>query len=298
MLTRLACSDIHQRHYSSQTERPIDIDPNDLRLDENRRDASLVFYCRHVVSELQDFYPDEYDMLELLSLGQIRDFLDFASYPEYSNHLKSYGLIQEELPGVPSIAIPVIARYVALDEARRDGRRTILQIVPEEDRSRWYRQRMEQILSDIGQLEKLAVADGGEYIYGPNSVPDSHKLMECKPVSREQEFSVFVVTVNICLVEGIEKYGKHVGVSDYFWKTIRVTYPELFNALHRIRVYRNKASHAALNANVEAAYQDFMHKDLEGRHPQNVEEVWFILQQCIVDSLHSSLQFEISRLGR
>ena len=124
LLTRLACSDVHESHYRAGTERPFSVDERDLRATEDDRDANLIFYCRHVVSELQDFYPDEYDMLEYLSLGKVQDFLELATHPEYVNHLKYYGLIQDR-SGVPVIAIPVVARYVALDEARSLRRRTI-----------------------------------------------------------------------------------------------------------------------------------------------------------------------------
>ena len=297
LLTRLACSDIHQQHYLMQAERPIEIDDRQLLKDENQRDSALVFYCRHVVSELQDFYPDEYDVLEYLASGQVQAFLEFATYPEFVSHLQSYGLISEDTSRNPTIAIPVVGRYVALEEARRNGRKTILEVVVPMDRSQWFRRRIHQILSDIRELERLAVANGRDYLYGPNSVPDSHRLVDSVPVDDQDQFDNFVNAANICLVEGVEAYGNHIGHRNFFWQYVRHEFPQLFDALHRIRVYRNRSFHASLTQEVRKSYEAFLNKDLEGRDPGAVDDLWFVLQQCILDGLHSSLQFEISRLG-
>jgi hypothetical protein len=52
----------------------------------------VVSYCRHVVSELKKFYPDEYELLEMLAGGQVIDVMDLSGEPEYTRHLKEYGL--------------------------------------------------------------------------------------------------------------------------------------------------------------------------------------------------------------
>lgn len=297
LLTRFVCSEVHQRHYLLGTRRPISIDDEALRADEDQRDSTLIYYCRHIVSELQDFYPDEYDMLEFLSSGRVQDFVELATYPEYVNHLRSYGLISEDQSGMPEIAIPVVGRYVALEEARRNGRKTILRVVPEEERAVWLQRRLEQILADLRELERLAGIAGLTGLYGPNSVPESHRLITQKAVTTRDDFGNFINAYNICLVEGIESYGAHLTKKAYFWKDVRKEYPRLFDALHRIKVYRHKRFHMALDPGVEGSYKEFLRKDLEGRAPSQVEDLWFVLQQCVLDGLHSSLQAEISRLG-
>ena len=296
LLTRLACSDVHQSHYRARTERPISVAERDLRATEDDRDANLIFYCRHVVSELQDFYPDEYDMLEFLSLGKVQDFLELASHPEYVNHLKYYGLIQDQ-SGVPVIAIPVVGRYVALDEARREGRQTILSVVPTHRRRSWLGRRLKMILEDVKEVERLARLSQQPELYGPNSVPDTHALIAQSVVDTEVQFRDFVGECHRCLVEGIENFGKSIGRNGYFWNDVRNAYPFLFEALHRITLYRHRTHHRQLSGSAETSYQKFLNRDLEGRNPTQVPESWFVLQQCVLDGLHSSLQCEISRLG-
>ena len=297
LLTRLACSYVHQRSYLSKTERPIDVDEGDLRRSENLRDAELQFYCRHVVSELQEFYPDEYDLLEYLAAGRIKDFLDFALYPEYSSHLRAYGLVGDDGRGVPEMTIPVVGRYVALEEARRMGRKTILAVVPSRERAGWLQLRVEMLLTDIRELERLTEGTGLPLLYGPNSIAESHRLTALTAVEREEDFGQFINVCNQCFVEGIEAYGTHLCKPRYFWKEIAVSYPGLFEALHRIKVYRHGVFHVRLKAEVEAKRREFLTRDLEGRKMEQVEDVWFVLQQCVLDGLLSGLQVEISRLS-
>ena len=67
LLTRLACSYVHSSVATQRLERPTPITEKMIKRDEELRDAELTFYCRHIVSELKDFYTTEYEMLEMLS---------------------------------------------------------------------------------------------------------------------------------------------------------------------------------------------------------------------------------------
>ena len=59
LLTRIACSFINTDARISKEARPVQITRERLLKGEDARDSDLTFYCRHVVSELQQFYPDE-----------------------------------------------------------------------------------------------------------------------------------------------------------------------------------------------------------------------------------------------
>lgn len=59
MLLRLACSYIN-RQYSLQN-RPITIKIEDVKNYQEEIDVELAYYFKHVVSEIQQFYPDEYE---------------------------------------------------------------------------------------------------------------------------------------------------------------------------------------------------------------------------------------------
>jgi hypothetical protein len=66
LLTRLACSWLNTI-LSMNSSKPIEITNSIFSNEKKKCDNELVFYCGHVVSELKEFYPDEYFMLELLS---------------------------------------------------------------------------------------------------------------------------------------------------------------------------------------------------------------------------------------
>jgi hypothetical protein len=298
LLTRLACSFVHQRLAAATVPRPVEIDPALLMQDEAARDSELTFYCRHVVSELKDFYPQEYEMLEMLSGGRISDFIEFSIFPEYVMHLKEYGLVREDADQLPCVALPVVARYVAQEEARLAGRRTILRLVPVGERASWLAMRTKAVIDGFGEVQRLARLSGMPPLFGPNSFPESHKFASLAVVTSEGEFESFINCCNRCFVESIEAFGVHQKKPKYFWEEIRANYPALFQALHRIKVYRHNRMHLRLQPSVETALLSFLNQDLEGRDPRHVDEFWFVLQQCALDALLNGLQVELSRLGR
>lgn len=298
LLTRLASSYMHKRASVEKVPRPVRVTLDELRVSEESRDADLSFYCRHVVSELHQFYPDEYTLLEWLAAGRAADYLEFASYPDHIRHLREYGLVSTDTRQAPRVTLAVVGRYVAQEEARREGRKTILRLVKPEDRKAWLERRKQAILDDMAELQRAAELDSLPALFGPNSFPESHKFAALDVVNDEPGFSVFINICHRCLVESIEAFGKHSGKSDYFWKDIGSTFPSLQEALHRIRVYRHQQMHIRLNPNVEAALQRFLRQDLEAREPAHTDELWFLLQQATLDALFNALQIELSRVGR
>ena len=70
--------------YSTQN-RPIIIEVKDIQGIQEEIDVELVYYFKHVVSEIQQFYPDEYEMF---ASGQTADFVELASLVE---SIENYG---------------------------------------------------------------------------------------------------------------------------------------------------------------------------------------------------------------
>lgn len=298
LLTRLACSFVHQRLAAASTPRPVDVDIQLLRRDEAARDSELTFYCRHVVSELREFYPSEYEMLEMLSAGRTAEFLELSVFPEYVMHLKEYGLLGMDANQLPQVALPVVGRYVAQEEARVAGRRTVLRLVPPAERESWLALRTKATIDDFGEVQRLARILELPALFGPNSFPESHKFASLSVVATESEFESFINCCNRCFVESIEAFGAHQKKPKYFWEEVKNTYPALHQALQRIKVYRHNRMHLRLQPSVEATVLSFMNQDLEGRDPRNVDDLWFVLQQCTLDALLNALQVELTRLSR
>lgn len=269
----------------------------DIEAARNERDTSLVFYCGHVISELRDFYPDEYQVFELLAVGNIADYLEFSSIPEFQSHLVSYGLVKT-VGGLPSVAMQVVGTHVALEAARREGRKTIQRLVATADREKWLRDRVENIDGALDEMHRLAKVGSFPLIFGPNKYPESHTFINSTVVDSKGDFQAFVNACNRCFVESVESYGASIGDGNYFWGAFKHAYPSLQKSLNRIKVYRHNEFHLELNENVDAVYRGYLNQDLEGRKLSVVEDRWFTLQQAILGSFWNNVQVELSRYGR
>jgi len=252
------------------------------------RDSDLCFYCEHVVSELRQFYPDEYAMLEILARRQVSDFVELAREGNWVRHLKEYGLLDER-SGIPYITIPVIERYVA---ERAGG----IYSVPPSSRKQWASRRVPNIVHDLRALERRIDLKKQPPLFGPNSFPEADKLAAIKAVNSEQEFNNFINVLNRCLVESIDRFGQHQGQPNYFWD-LKKNYPALFAALERIRVYRHNAMHSFLLPQVKEKLAAYLNIDLGKQKPSDVPDLWFVLQQRVLDELFAAIQIETARLN-
>ncbi len=298
LLTRIACSLVNSTVRISGQQRPVTITRERLLLEEESRDSDLMFYCRHVVSELHQFYPDEYEMLELLASGQSSSFTELAVYPEYTKHLESYGLLSYDERNLPGISIPVIGRYIGLEFARQEGRRTIYKVIPVNDRPTWLQRRIETIIHDLRFLERLIRDSCGLSFFGPNSFPEADCFLAVRVCESEDDFESFINTCNRCFVESIENYGQTISKPNYFWNDMKSSYPGLWHALHRIKVYRHDHMHLRLTPSTNKHLIEFLKRDLEGRNPSRVEDLFFVLQQCVLDGLLTGIQVEINKLSQ
>lgn len=298
LLTRIACSLINSAIRLSNESRPVLLTRERLVREEDARDADLMFYCRHVVSELRHFYPDEYEMLEWLASGQINDFLEFASHPEYTKHLQEYGLLSYDASGLPKIPIPVIGRFVGLELARKENRKTIYRVIPAADREKWTKKRVGSILNDIRFLEKLIsnTTPPLPTLFGPNSFPEADAFQNIKVCTNEDDFKSFINTCNRCFVESIEVYGKSISRPNYYWEDIKMNFPGLWFSLHRIKLYRHNYMHLKLTPKVNSELLEYLNRDLEGKNPSQVPELYFVLQQATLDGLLTGIQIEVNKL--
>lgn len=292
MLLRLACSYIN-RQYSSQ-DRPITIKLEDVQKYQEEIDIELAYYFKHVVSEIQQFYPDEYEMFEMLASGQTSDFIELASMVEYTKHLYNYGLIAKDKRGTPYVKMPVAGRYVAMELAKKENRRSLYKIIDKSKRRDWVTQRMKSIVRDIRQLETAIRGAKKDKLFGENSFPEAEKFAGIIPVSSETEFEAFFNICNRCFVESIENYGKSIGKSDYFWKEIKVAYPSLHAVLHRIKVYRHSQDHSSLHPDVAQKYREFWDEDTKGI--SDPDEQRFAIQQKTLENFLTAVQLEIAAI--
>lgn len=292
MLLRLACSYIN-RQYESQN-RPIDIKNQTIQKIQEEIDVELAFYFKHVVSEIQQFYPEEYEMFELLASGQTSDFVELASLAEYTKHLYSYGLISKDEHGIPYVKMPVAGRYVALQLAKRENRRSLFKTIDKNRRNDWIQQRIRSIIRELRKLESAIRGAGKEKLFGENSFPEAEKFASACPVNTQADFETFMNICNKCFVESIDNYGKSIGKNKYFWNEIKTNYPALFGVLHRIRVYRHSSDHLVLNQTVAQKYREFWAEDTEGIAEES--EKYFVVQQRLLEGFLTAIQIEMAGL--
>lgn len=292
MLLRLACSYIN-RQYGNQS-RPITITAKDVIRFQEDIDTELEYYFKHVVSEIQQFYPDEYEMFELLASGQTSDFVELSALSDFSRHLYSYGLVAKDTGNVPVIGMPVAGRYVAMELAKKENRTSLYRLVNQEKRADWVTQRVKSIIRDLRQLETAIQSAGTDKLFGANSFPEAEKFAEVKPVCSESDFESFFNICNKCFVESIENYGHSISKKDYFWNEIKAAYPALHKILHRIKVYRHSQDHAKLTPTVADKYLEFWNEDTNGF--SDAADQRYAIQQRLLDGFVAAIQIEIAVL--
>lgn len=292
LLTRMACSYTNQELVAKNAERPTQILEKHLKDREADRDSELQFYCRHIVSELKEFYKAEYDILLMLAEGSVVDVIELSAEPEWTKHLKGYGVLNFSQAARPSFKIPVLERYLAYETARERGTNEPRNILPAEQRAEWLQRRKSGIISEYRSLLKALLAAGKVLPYGSEFLPESHRISECKESRSWDDFVGFITSINLALCETIDDaHGK-----GYFFGGLKTDYTSLFNALLRIRTYRNNADHLRLNRAAESAFRQFIEVDFRGRELSAVKDPWFALQQVALDELFGALLIEINRL--
>lgn len=293
MLTRLACSWLNTEF--AETNRPICISDQIIQKCQDQIDLALVYYFKHVVSEIKEFYPDEYEMLELLASGQIQDFIELSAISEFVQHLYSYGLIEKDENDIPIIKMPVAARYVAIELAQREGRKSIYKLLEQDKRQDRIHQFCTSIVRDMRLLEKATSQSKKSSLFGVNSFAEADSFVSIKEVRTQQDFDSFINISNRCFVETIENFGKEKGIKDYFWTTIKIEYPVLIKSLHKIKVYRNNSDHLFLNKQTNDKLQEFLEEDIPNDIPK--DERYYCLQQRILEDLLTNIQIELNRLN-
>ncbi|MBQ9345409.1 MAG: hypothetical protein IJT88_09380 [Kiritimatiellae bacterium] len=292
MLTRLACSKLNM--YFEEANRPVTITlrhAEQLLPDIN---ADLIYYFKHVISELQEFYPDEYDMFEMLAVGQIVDYMELSQSVELTKHLYDYGLINNEA-GYPKVNLPVAGDFVASELAKKEQRQSAYKLIPPVDRSKWVVRRAKAITQDLRQLEiAISQANGLPKLFGNHSFPEADKLLEIPVADSESNFIAFTNILNRCFVESMENYGKEIGKNNYFWNDIRMAYPALFAVLYRAKVYRHSQDHLTLTPQVKKDYASFRAEDTAGI--ADPKDQLYAIQQKLLNSLWVAIQVETNKI--
>lgn len=84
----------------SGVDRPVQIGRTTYESSQSEFTAKNYNYIQMIIGVLQDFYPDEYEMLRLLALNDLDSFNELVTlHPPYIEHLLGYGIIRQEFSG-------------------------------------------------------------------------------------------------------------------------------------------------------------------------------------------------------
>ncbi|MGV1793292.1 phosphorylase family protein [Rhizobium sp. A37_96] len=116
LLMRQFCSELFNKLQRERVSWPFTIDVDTATDQIRTARPQLHYWASYVLQTLKDFYPDEYDMLRMLSHGEV-DFYESMEMdnPDLANHLRGYGLVTGH---PPTLSMPFLKHYLAHKEAR------------------------------------------------------------------------------------------------------------------------------------------------------------------------------------
>ncbi|MED3575078.1 hypothetical protein [Cytobacillus praedii] len=161
-----------------------------------------------------------------------------------------------------------------------------------------------ELKSDIIAIQKRAkeLDTEMEETYGLNWLIDGQILNEPKLESLDlasnyEKFSNFTKELNAALVEVLNKVGKSQELTNYMFNKFKEYFPELFDALNRLRVYRNSMQHNDLDEKNLKAYKEYIEKDLNGQFPEFIENGYLYLQKVIVKEILEAIKTTSKKLN-
>jgi hypothetical protein len=108
-------------------------------------------------------------------------------------------------------------------------------------------------------------------------------------------FTDFINTCNRCFVESVVNLGKTIGKRNYLNDDIAKAYPYLYDAMVRIRLYRNNVMHLLLFEGVDAQLRTQLSKDFRNQRLSDLDNPYGLLQQVVLDGLFVGFQLELDR---
>jgi hypothetical protein len=296
LLTRLACSYLVDEAKRREEIFPLLVDRDLLRSEAEARDRWLLPYAVHLVHELEQFYPEEYLLLETLATGDYFTFVKQARNSVQASHLFRYGIVTSHES--PYITYKVVDKFVASENARREGRTTNRKLIAEAGRQAYVDARVRSIIDDMRQLEAAVRQDSSKpVLFGPGGFPEADRLSHIRAPHDATSFGAALTPLQRSFYEAVVSHGESLEPPNrnYFHGEVRAKYPDLYDALNRIRLYRLNAEHYALYTNVAVDCGRYLDRDLlHNEMVESNERYWFLFEICL-DELLKAIQLELVR---
>ncbi|MEO0429578.1 MAG: ATP-binding protein [Pseudomonadota bacterium] len=292
LLSRLACSFYHETFIAASVERPININASTGLGMEHACEAEISAYCEHIISEIREFYPNEFDLLMLASRDESEKFYDMATVIELA-HIRNYGLLEYDGSGPPVYTIPVLKHYLQERFRKENNVNFYRSIISRSKRSDWFDRKKRSIEDDIYLLnEELRDTEGYELFPG-EALKKIGDFLRLGVVDSADALTAFLVTTNRVFTEKIEESLKKQGIS--FSQGFQERLPHLQDALLRLKVYRHSFGHNGLTGRWISVYEEFIKRDFGSDNRKIFREEPFWMQQVVVEEMHIALQYEMAR---
>lgn len=285
MLIRLSCSWIYKYLLDIGENIPLYINLDLMRSTEFNRDQHLVPWARHIVEVLANWYPEEYELLELLCLDLVAEYNEKITVdPERHKHLIGYGLVE---PGDnPNVKIAVVKDYMVRNANKKREENNKFRNEESEDANSTWSVDYEKMLDTLTHTRAFCIDMAKtlqlEPVFEDNKTRISAKVADLRVTAlsnSRQQFENAINTLNQVFVESITiKRDK-----------LQLTYNKLFVVTEKIRCLRHYFHHSELNdSNVKKiAIQTLL--SVTGGFPDGRKD-WEKLHHTLVNDLVSGLQ--------
>lgn len=288
LLIRMACSFTHKLNDPFAGNRPIDIEKGALERKESERDRDIMPYCRYIVSEIRQFYPDEYEVLSTLALGQVGDAWEYGRDPYLVMHIQAYGLISSS-DGVPRFLVPVLGAYVRDERLRETGGKGKLGLIPDPQRAEWVRIRASRIVAGHRALEAALSTQGKPEIWKGQQLPEVENFIVLQPVYTKVVLDNFLLVLYRNFVEPVFIKGS-------FKRLSTENMDALIGACEAIRCFRHFVGHLELVAQVKNRVEELLQEIVGLRDLPDDPKSIFAIQQYLLDNLFVAFQSELQKL--
>jgi hypothetical protein len=293
LLSRLACSFYHESLLARGVSRPIEISRSIEKQMELECDAEISSYCEHVVSEVREFYPAEFELLSLAARGEAEEFWTKARTGRSLVHIHNYGLISRDVGVRPRVEIPVLEEYLRDDYRRINGESFYRKAMLADDRSNWVDRRTRSIEEDFCILNS-ELRDIGEFdLFPGGALGKISEFLRVSEVRCQEDLVAFLIVSNKTFVENIETHFRKSGQK--YYEIFAEGFPNLFDALERLKVYRHSVGHLSLTDDWQERFERRLLSDFGPHGRTLVANDAFWIQRVVLEGIHVALQRETSR---
>jgi hypothetical protein len=295
LLSRKACSFLHSMFEQEGKARPLEITAQLVRNNEADLDYEMEFYCKHILSELEHFYPDEFEVLCMGASGQDLDFNWFIQQRQFVRHLREYGIIDVKKGERPRFVIDCLKTYLMHETARRENRAYSRRIIEGNQRATWLKNRLTTLVKEFRTLNSIVQSSLSFQLFAGDTLFSPEEFVQIPAAVNYDTLLSFLVIANRLINDSIDRSGMKQGYKDFFFDKVKNELPTLFDALWRLRCYRHFVAHEVLNPSTKAGFEKYVTADFGIYKDSFDDKECMIVQQIVLDELALCIQDSIAK---